>query len=151
MGYLGSTIDIAESTRRLNDIPRRSILMAGFTAGNERGELVVPGRRSDYSAAVPAAFLRAGCCEIWMNVNGVYTCDPNQVPDARVYSVGYSIKKRWNFSTLAPKFFIPELSSLSRSSKFLVLSKTTNPQAPGTLIWPTSAEEGNPVKVHPSE
>ncbi|MDI7163438.1 hypothetical protein, partial [Escherichia coli] len=61
------------------------ILMAGFTAGNEKGELVVLGRNgSDYSAAVLAACLRADCCEIWTDVDGVYTCDPRQVPDARL-------------------------------------------------------------------
>ena len=50
------------------------ILMAGFTAGNEKGELVVLGRNgSDYSAAVLAACLRADCCEIWTDVDGVYT------------------------------------------------------------------------------
>ena len=61
------------------------VLMAGFTAGNEKGELVVLGRNgSDYSAAVLAACLRADCCEIWTDVDGVYTCDPRQVPDARL-------------------------------------------------------------------
>ncbi|VEB93151.1 bifunctional aspartokinase I/homoserine dehydrogenase I [Citrobacter koseri] len=39
---------------------------------------------SDYSAAVLAACLRADCCEIWTDVDGVYTCDPRQVPDARL-------------------------------------------------------------------
>ena len=59
--YLESTVDIAESTRRLIelDIPKdHVILMAGFTAGNDKGELVVLGRNgSDYSAAVLAACL----------------------------------------------------------------------------------------------
>ncbi|TBP67255.1 hypothetical protein EXT99_18680, partial [Klebsiella quasipneumoniae subsp. quasipneumoniae] len=48
------TVDIAESTRRIaaSQIPAdHMILMAGFTAGNEKGELVVLGRNgSDYSA-----------------------------------------------------------------------------------------------------
>ncbi len=78
--YLESTVDIAESTRRIaaSQIPAdHMILMAGFTAGNEKGELVVLGRNgSDYSAAVLAACLRADCCEIWTDVDGVYTCDP---------------------------------------------------------------------------
>ena len=42
--YLESTVDIAESTRRIaaSQIPAdHMILMAGFTAGNEKGELVV--------------------------------------------------------------------------------------------------------------
>ena len=87
-GYLESTVDIAESTRRIADEPipaDHMVLMAGFTAGNDKGELVVLGRNgSDYSAAVLAACLRADCCEIWTDVDGVYTCDPRTVPDARL-------------------------------------------------------------------
>lgn len=106
--YLESTVDIAESTRRIaaSQIPAdHMILMAGFTAGNEKGELVVLGRNgSDYSAAVLAACLRADCCEIWTDVDGVYTCDPRQVPDA-VLLKSMSYQKRWNFFTSAPKSF----------------------------------------------
>lgn len=81
--------------------------MAGFTAGNEKGELVVLGRNgSDYSAAVLAACLRADCCEIWTDVDGVYTCDPRQVPDARLLK-SMSYQKRWSFPTSALKFFTP--------------------------------------------
>ena len=83
--YLESTVDIAESTRRIaaSQIPAdHMVLMAGFTAGNEKGELVVLGRNgSDYSAAVLAACLRADCCEIWTDVDGVYTCDPRQIEE----------------------------------------------------------------------
>ncbi len=51
------------------------VLMAGFTAGNDKGELVVLGRNgSDYSAAVLAACLRR-LLRIWTDVDGVYTCD----------------------------------------------------------------------------
>ncbi|MDO1920846.1 bifunctional aspartate kinase/homoserine dehydrogenase I, partial [Escherichia coli] len=61
------------------------VLMAGFTAGNEKAELVVLGcNGSDYSAAVLAACLRADCCEIWTVVDGVYSCDPRQVADERI-------------------------------------------------------------------
>ncbi|MDQ6568743.1 MAG: aspartate kinase, partial [Haemophilus parahaemolyticus] len=84
--YLESSVDIAESTKRVdaNAIPQKNIvLMAGFTAGNEKGELVLLGRNgSDYSAACLAACLNAECCEIWTDVDGVYTCDPRLVPDA---------------------------------------------------------------------
>ncbi|MGL5298989.1 MAG: aspartate kinase, partial [Plesiomonas sp.] len=87
-GYLESTVDIEVSTARFqaDPIPQGAVaLMAGFTASNEKGELVVLGRNgSDYSAAVLAACLRAECCEIWTDVDGVYTCDPRLVPDARL-------------------------------------------------------------------
>ena len=53
------------------------VLMAGFTACNDKGELVLLGRNgSDYSAACLAACLDASVCEIWTDVDGVYTCDP---------------------------------------------------------------------------
>lgn len=52
-----------------------------FTAGNDKGELVLLGRNgSDYSAACLAACLKASVCEIWTDVDGVYTCDPRLVP-----------------------------------------------------------------------
>ena len=82
--YTESTVDIAATLRiAAAAIPADHIvLMAGFTAGNDKGELVVLGRNgSDYSAAVLAACLRADCCEIWTDVDGVYTCDP-RMPDA---------------------------------------------------------------------
>ena len=84
--YLESSVDINESTKRVDaaSIPKKNVvLMAGFTAGNENGELVLLGRNgSDYSAACLAACLKADCCEIWTDVDGVYTCDPRLVPDA---------------------------------------------------------------------
>ena len=53
--YLESSVDIAESIKRVDaaSIPKNNVvLMAGFTAGNEKGELVLLGRNgSDYSAA----------------------------------------------------------------------------------------------------
>ncbi len=58
-GYLESSVDIEESTKRIDaaSIPSKNVvLMAGFTAGNEKGELVLLGRNgSDYSAAFTRA------------------------------------------------------------------------------------------------
>ncbi|CRL44087.1 Bifunctional aspartokinase/homoserine dehydrogenase 1 [Sodalis glossinidius str. 'morsitans'] len=149
-GYLESTVDIAESTRHINDaaIPAdHIILMAGFTAGNERGELVVLGRNgSDYSAAVLAACLRADCCEIWTDVDGVYTCDPHQVPDVRLLSQ-LSYQEAMELSYFGAKVLHPRtIVPIAQFQIPCLIKNTTNPQAPGTLIGPTSGEEGNPVK-----
>ncbi|MEM8246484.1 aspartate kinase, partial [Morganella morganii] len=109
-GYLESTVDINESTKRiaaLNIPSDHIILMAGFTAGNENGELVVLGRNgSDYSAAVLAACLRAACCEIWTDVDGVYTCDPRFVPDARLLK-GMSYQEAMELSYFGAKVLHP--------------------------------------------
>ncbi|MDE5286163.1 MAG: hypothetical protein O4M80_05935, partial [Buchnera aphidicola] len=59
------------------------ILMAGFIAGNKKEELVLLGRNgSDYSAAILSTCLNARCCEIWTDVDGVFTSDPKEVNSA---------------------------------------------------------------------
>ena len=149
-GYMESTVDIAESTRRVKDtnIPTDNIiLMAGFTAGNERGELVVLGLNgSDYSAALLAACLRADCCEIWTDVDGVYTCDPRKVPEA-ILLKSISYKEAMELSYLGAKVLHPR--TIYPIAKFQIpclIKNTTNTQATGTLIGQTSDDEGNPVK-----
>ncbi|BDH47187.1 bifunctional aspartate kinase/homoserine dehydrogenase I [Salmonella enterica subsp. enterica serovar Choleraesuis] len=148
--YLDSSVDIAESTRRIaaSRIPEQNvILMAGFTAGNEKGELVVLGRNgSDYSAAVLAACLRADCCEIWTDVDGVYTCDPRQVPDARLLK-SMSYQEAMELSYFGAKVLHPRtISPIAQFQIPCLIKNTTNPQAPGTLIGPDGEEDGLPVK-----
>ncbi|MEB7537923.1 bifunctional aspartate kinase/homoserine dehydrogenase I [Pantoea anthophila] len=148
--YLESTVDIAESTRRIEASqipPQNMILMAGFTAGNERGELVVLGRNgSDYSAAVLAACLRADCCEIWTDVNGVYTCDPRQVPDARLLK-SMSYQEAMELSYFGAKVLHPRtIAPIAQFQIPCLIKNTANPQAPGTLIGAEGEQDENPVK-----
>ncbi|WP_337013186.1 bifunctional aspartate kinase/homoserine dehydrogenase I [Pantoea sp. AS142] len=148
--YLESTVDIAESTRRIeaSQIPTQNmILMAGFTAGNERGELVVLGRNgSDYSAAVLAACLRADCCEIWTDVDGVYTCDPRQVPDARLLK-SMSYQEAMELSYFGAKVLHPRtIAPIAQFQIPCLIKNTANPQAFGTLIGAEGEQDENPVK-----
>ncbi|NDL61350.1 bifunctional aspartate kinase/homoserine dehydrogenase I [Acerihabitans arboris] len=148
--YLESTVDIVESTRRINDaaIPAdHVILMAGFTAGNDKGELVVLGRNgSDYSAAVLAACLRADCCEIWTDVDGVYTCDPRQVPDARLLK-SMSYQEAMELSYFGAKVLHPRtIAPIAQFQIPCLIKNTENPQAPGTLIGQSDPDGANPVK-----
>ena len=148
--YLESTVDITESTRRIeaSKIPAENmILMAGFTAGNERGELVVLGRNgSDYSAAVLAACLRADCCEIWTDVDGVYTCDPRQVPDARLLK-SMSYQEAMELSYFGAKVLHPRtIAPIAQFQIPCLIKNTANPQAPGTLIGGEGDQDESPVK-----
>lgn len=148
--YLESTVDIPESTRRIaagQIPPENMVLMAGFTAGNDKGELVVLGRNgSDYSAAVLAACLRADCCEIWTDVDGVYTCDPRQVPDARLLKT-MSYQEAMELSYFGAKVLHPRtIAPIAQFQIPCLIKNTANPQAPGTLIGGDSSDEDNPVK-----
>ncbi len=121
--------------------------MAGFTAGNDKGELVVLGRNgSDYSAAVLAACLRADCCEIWTDVDGVYTCDPRTVPDARLLK-SMSYQEAMELSYFGAKVLHPRtITPIAQFQIPCLIKNTSNPQAPGTLIGKDSTDDAMPVK-----
>jgi len=59
-------------------------VIAGFQGVDEDGNVTTLGRGgSDTTAVAVAAALKADACEIYTDVDGVYTCDPNVVPVAR--------------------------------------------------------------------
>lgn len=136
--YLESSVDIAESTKRIEalSIPKKNVvLMAGFTAGNEQGELVLLGRNgSDYSAACLAACLKADVCEIWTDVDGVYTCDPRLVPDA-ICLESMSYQEAMELSYFGAKVIHPRtIGPLVPLNIPCLIKNTHNPEAPGTII-----------------
>jgi aspartate kinase len=59
-------------------------VVAGFQGLSEQEEITTLGRGgSDLTAVALAAALKADVCEIYTDVDGVYTADPNIVPEAR--------------------------------------------------------------------
>ncbi|OLC17403.1 MAG: aspartate kinase [Candidatus Rokubacteria bacterium 13_1_40CM_69_27] len=59
-------------------------VVAGFQGLSEQDEITTLGRGgSDLTAVALAAALKADVCEIYTDVEGVFTADPNIVPDAR--------------------------------------------------------------------
>jgi aspartate kinase len=59
-------------------------VIAGFQGVDERGNITTLGRGgSDTTGVAIAAALGADACEIYTDVDGVYTTDPNIVPSAR--------------------------------------------------------------------
>lgn len=60
------------------------VVVAGFQGIDEHGDVTTLGRGgSDTSAVALAVALKAERCEIYTDVDGVYTADPRVVPDAR--------------------------------------------------------------------
>jgi len=59
-------------------------VIAGFQGVDDKGSITTLGRRgSDTTGVAIAAALQADVCEIYTDVDGVYTADPNVVPNAR--------------------------------------------------------------------
>lgn len=64
------------------------VIVAGFQGINEYGDITTLGRGgSDTSAVALAGALNADECQIFTDVDGIYTCDPRIVPTARKLDV----------------------------------------------------------------
>ena len=99
--YLGFQIKIAtdsafgkaritsiDSEKILNDLKNgRIVVVAGFQGADESDNITTLGRGgSDTTGVAIAAALKADVCEIYTDVDGVYTTDPNICPKARKLS-----------------------------------------------------------------
>jgi len=63
---------------------RRIVLVAGFQGINKYDDITTLGRGgSDTTAVAIAVMLHADVCQIYSDVEGIFTCDPRLVPDAR--------------------------------------------------------------------
>ena len=93
-GQVGLVTDSTHARARIRRINRERIekelaedkivICAGFQGIDEGGELTTLGRgASDTTAVALAAVLEAEACEIYTDVDGIYTADPRIVPQAR--------------------------------------------------------------------
>ena len=75
-------IDSERIKRELDD--RKIVIITGFQGVNKYDDVTTLGRGgSDTTAVAIAAALHADTCEIYTDVDGVYTADPRIVPNAR--------------------------------------------------------------------
>jgi aspartate kinase len=74
-----------DSEKITNELKKSGIMVvAGFQGIDEQGNVTTLGRGgSDTTAVAIAASLKADVCEIYTDVEGVYTTDPNICPNAR--------------------------------------------------------------------
>lgn len=148
--YLNGVADIEKSRAALlahMEDGKQVYLLPGFTAANENGELTTLGRNgSDYSAAIVAACLHASVCEIWTDVDGVYSADPRKVRGAMlVEKLSYGEAMELSYfgaSVLHPKTIGP----LAQHQIPCVIKNTLNPSAEGTLIA-DEASNKSPIKA----
>jgi len=84
-GYTNARIKRVKPERILEELDkRRIVIVTGFQGINKYGDITTLGRGgSDTSAVALAAVLHADLCQIYTDVDGVYTADPRMVPTAR--------------------------------------------------------------------
>ncbi|CAL4042671.1 Bifunctional aspartokinase/homoserine dehydrogenase 1 [Buchnera aphidicola (Anoecia corni)] len=131
-------INIKKSQKRiksLNISKKDIILMPGFIAGNSRKELVLLGRNgSDYSASVLSVCLDSSHCEIWTDVNGVYSFDPRIIKKAKLLEY-LSYDEAIELSYFGAKVLHPKTIKPLKSFNISCLIKNSlKPKEKGTLV-----------------
>ena len=121
-------------------------ILGGFIGSNADGVTTTLGRGgSDYSAAIVGAAVGAEEIQIWTDVDGMMTCDPRLIPDARVIErISYveAAELAWfGAKVLHPKTIAP---AIEQRIPVRVLN-THNVSSLGTLI----TEEGDPREDGP--
>jgi aspartate kinase len=114
-------------------------VVAGFQGVDDGGNITTLGRGgSDTSAVAVAAALGANVCEIYTDVDGVYTTDPNICPTARKID-RISFEEMLELASLGAK--VLQIRSVEIAMKYNVPIhvRTSFSDAPGTMV---TSEEG---------
>jgi aspartate kinase len=115
------------------------VVVAGFQGVDENDNITTLGRGgSDTSAVALAAFLNAEACEIYTDVEGIFTTDPGICPDARKLS-RISYEEMIELASTGAK--VLEIRSVEFAKKYSVPVhvRSTFSDAPGT--WLVKEEE----------
>jgi aspartate kinase len=127
---------------------RRPIpIVTGFIGSTNEGQTTTIGRNgSDYTASILGAALGASVIEIWTDVDGVLSADPNAVAPAFVLP-RITYEEAMEFSYFGAKVLHPAAIAPAVGKRIPLLIKNTfHPESPGTLISRRGGEYGQVAK-----
>jgi len=152
------TTDTFSNARILNINPTRVhrhlnegkiVIITGFqgiTEMSKDGDITTLGRGgSDTSAVALAAALKSNVCEIYTDVDGVYTADPNKVADAKKLDIiGY--EEMLELAGVGAKVMHPRAVELGSLFGITIVVRNSHNDHPGTRITKeTTMEQSNRV------
>jgi aspartate kinase len=112
----------------------RIVIVAGFQGINEHGEVTTLGRGgSDLSAVALAGALKADACEIYSDVDGVYTTDPRIEPRAKKLDY-ISYDEMLELSSLGAKVLQNRSVELAKKMGVKIIARSSFSDDPGTII-----------------
>jgi aspartate kinase len=135
--------------RRIVPLLKKEIpVIMGFMGCTRDGILTTLGRSgSDYSASIIGAGIDADEIWIWTDVDGIMTCDPRVINDARVMP-SLSYLEVMELSYFGAKVMHPRSIEPAMRKNILVRVKNTfNPSHPGTVIVRNGQRDNRVVKA----
>ena len=122
------------------------VVLPGFISKTENGDVSTLGRGgSDYTASIIAAAINASALEIWTDVSGMYTANPNFVKQAfPIKNISY--QEAMELSHFGAKvLFPPTIQPVLEKEIPIYIKNTFDAKAEGTLITKVSSNT-NPIK-----
>jgi len=121
------------------------VIAAGFQGIDQHGNITTLGRGgSDTTAVALAAVLGADVCEIYTDVDGVYTTDPRILPEAaRLPSISYD--EMLELASLGAGVMHPRSIEFAKKFGVPVLVRSSFRDVPGTLILDAGRAAPRPV------
>ena len=110
------------------------VVVAGFQGQNPDGSITTLGRGgSDLTAIAMAAALKADLCEIYTDVDGVYTADPRIVPHAKkIQEISYD--EMLELASLGAKVMQARSVEFAKKFKVKFVVRSSFNHNPGTVI-----------------
>jgi aspartate kinase len=110
------------------------VIVAGFQGVNKDGSVTTLGRGgSDLSAVALAGALKADQCEIYSDVDGIYTTDPRIEPNAKKLDI-ISYDEMLELSSLGAKVLQSRSVELAKKVNVKLYAKSSFSANEGTLI-----------------
>ncbi len=113
---------------------RKIVIVTGFQGVNKYDDLTTLGRGgSDTTAVALAAVLHADACEIYTDVEGVYTADPRIVPNARKISE-ITYDEMLELATLGAKVLHNRSVEMAKKYGVQLVVRSSLNNAQGTIV-----------------
>lgn len=125
-------IETSRMDKELNE--NKVVIVAGFQGRDDQNEIYTLGRGgSDTTAVALAAALKADFCEIYTDVDGIYTCDPRVVPEAsKLTQVTYD--EMLELASLGAKVLHPRSVELAKLYKVPLCVRSSFINKEGTFV-----------------
>ncbi len=134
-------IESIDPTAMQRELDRgRVVVVAGFQGINANGDVTTLGRGgSDLSAVAIAGALKADACEIYSDVDGIYTTDPRIEPKAKKMDF-ISYDEMLELASLGAKVLQNRSVELAKKLNVKMIAKSSFSDAEGTIIGEESEE-----------
>jgi len=138
-----SSIDVSRIQKELHD--DKIVIITGFQGLNKNGDITTIGRSgSDASAVAIAVALKAKFCEIYTDVDGVYTTDPRLAEDARKIE-RLSHDEMLELASLGAMVLHPRAVEIGKIHNTDIVVRNSHNREEGTLVTHEKIEKDSVV------